>query len=286
MDKAAIKRSQNNNSYSNGFLRGAVAVLVALGALTSCTISSEKLEMERAQAALQQGKQDKAFEHFNNVVDRFVKTPDAIKAAREAARISHYELKKFPEALRLYKHIILYSPNESERVEAQKRIADLYFNQTLNYTEAITAFSRLLDLPHTPEEGNRYRLSIARSYFYLNNFFQAQVEIDKIIDSKPTKDIAFDALLLKANIFLTTKKLDDAITVLNLLIASNPERAKNETIGLILAICYEEQENFKKAIETLESIRDSYPRKTFIDNKIKVLKERDSYRPGAKGLKK
>jgi len=242
--------------------------------------------MERAASAETAGKHAEAFKHYHKVVDHFVRTPAAMKAASEAARIAHYELKKFPEALRLYKHIILYSTDEKQRVDAQRKIADLYFNQTLEYGEAITAYNRLLELPHDREQGNRDRLSIARSYFYLNNFFQAQVEIDKIVGGKASKDLTFEALLLKANIFLTTKKHEEAIAVLKTLIEQYPERSKNETIGLILAICYEEQENYAKAIETLQSIKDSYPRKEFIENKIKVLKERESQRPGARGLKK
>ncbi|MES2856177.1 MAG: tetratricopeptide repeat protein [Bdellovibrionota bacterium] len=267
-------------------LSGALISLWLLVTTSGCSFSSETIAIERAETALLEGDQEKAFEHYKSVVERYVRTPSAIKAAREAARISHYELKKFPEALKYYKHVILYSPNEKERIDAQAKTADLYFNQTLEYNEAITAFNRLLELPHKLEDGHRYRLAIARSYFYLNNFFQAQVEIDKIVGTKPSKDLAFDALLLKANIFLTTKKLEEAITVLGMLINQYPERSKNETIGLILAICYEEQENYTKAIETLLSIRDSYPRKAFIENKIKVLKERESYRPGAKGFKK
>ncbi|HVK60651.1 MAG TPA: tetratricopeptide repeat protein [Bdellovibrionales bacterium] len=285
MAKTAIKISPSNNRFLKSSRLGALCVFCAL-IFSACTFSSEKLEMERAASAETAGKHAEAFKHYHKVVDHFVRTPAAMKAASEAARIAHYELKKFPEALRLYKHIILYSTDEKQRVDAQRKIADLYFNQTLEYGEAITAYNRLLELPHDREQGNRDRLSIARSYFYLNNFFQAQVEIDKIVGGKASKDLTFEALLLKANIFLTTKKHEEAIAVLKTLIEQYPERSKNETIGLILAICYEEQENYAKAIETLQSIKDSYPRKEFIENKIKVLKERESQRPGARGLKK
>lgn len=252
----------------------------------SCTLSSEELEFKRAEEAAQAGKQEAALEHYRNVVTRYVKTPLALKSAQEAARISHYEVKKFPDAISFYKHVILYSPNEAQRIDAQRKIADLYFSQTLDYTQAIAEYSRLLDLPHSKKDDGEYRFAIARSYFYQNNFFQAQVEIDRILQSKPDKDLAFDALLLKANIFLTTKKLDEAIEVLKEISQKFPERAKAETIGLVLAICYEEKKDFAKAIETLESIKNDYPRKSFIENKIKALKERQTYLPGARGFRK
>lgn len=267
-------------------IAGLFLSLLILLSVSACTLSSEDLEFKRAQESAASGDNETALEHYKKIVDRYVKTPNAIKSAQEAARISHYELKKFPDAIRYYKHVILYASSDAARIEAQKKIADLYFSQTLDYPQAISEYSRLLDLPHTPKEDGEYRFAMARAYFYQNDFFQSQVEIDRILAGKPDKDLAFDALLLKANIFLSNKKLDDAITALKDIIAKFPDRAKAETIGLVLAICYEEKKDFSKAVETLESIKNDYPRKQFIENKIKALKERQSLMPGARGLRK
>ena len=268
----------------------AASFILALGFLLvvpSCTFSPEKLEFERGEKAAQAGHSEEAVQHYRAVTERATNvTPLSLKAAQEAARISHFELKHYPEAISFYRYIILNAANGADRITAQKQIADIYFSQTLNYSQAVIEYSRLLELPHTAEEEATYRMSIARSYFYLSNFFQAQTEIDRILAGKFAKQMQFDARVLKANIFLTTKQLDEAIKVLHDLIVQDPERAKAETIGLILAICYEEQKNFAKAIETLESIKQDYPKRDFIENKIRTLRERQSYLPGAKGLKK
>lgn len=261
-----------------------VALFVALGA---CKVSSEQIEYSRAEEAAQKNDNQSALAHYENVVNRYVTTPLAIKSAKEAARINHYQLKRPKEAAVYYKHIILYSPTEPDRIEAQKKLADLHFTQTLDYAQAITEYNRLLELPHSALDDFNYRLAIARSYFYLSNFYQAQVEIDAILKKNYSKDQLFDALLLKSNIYLTNKKLDDAIDALKQLMDKYPERSKTESIGLVLAVTYEEQKNFAKAIETLESIKDLYPNKReFIEHRIKVLRERQSYLPGARGWKK
>jgi outer membrane protein assembly factor BamD (BamD/ComL family) len=254
--------------------------------LPGCSISSEKLEFEHAQQDVQKKNFKSAFTHFKAVMDHDPRSELALKSAKEAARISHYELKDYKEAVRDYKNLVLYSTIERDRIEAQKKIADLQFGQILDYDQAITEYNRLLELPHSTAEDLEYRTAIAKSYFYKNSFFQALAEIDTIIKHNYKKDLLFDPLLLKANIYLTTKQLDDAVTVLKRLMSDYPERAKTETIGLVLGICYEEQKNYAKAIETLESIKNTYPRKTFIENRIKLLKERQAYLPGAKGLKK
>jgi tetratricopeptide (TPR) repeat protein len=275
------------SSPSSKIIRGLVlGPLVSFFFLTACTVSSENIEYSRAEDAQKKNDFPGALKHYKALVEKYVKTPLAIKAAKEAAKINHYQLKQPKEAIVYYKHIVLYSPSPEDRLDAQKKIADLHFTQTLDYSQAIIEYSRLIDLPHNSQEDFAYRLAIARCYFYLSNFYQAQVEIDSILGRNYEKDMLFDAILLKANIFLTTKKLDDAIATLRQLMEKYPERSKTETIGLVLAVVYEEQKNFAKAIETLESIKDTYPKKQFIEQRIKVLKERQSYLPGARGFRK
>ena len=270
-------------SFASGFF---FLCFVCTLCLSGCKVSSEDLDYKRAEEASQKNNYESALTHYKAVVAHSVKTPLAIASAKEAAKILQYQLKRPKEAVEYYKHIILYSPDAKDRIEAQKNLATLHFTETLDYGQAIAEYSRLLELPHSQKEDLDYRLALARSYFYLNDFFQSQVEIDTILNRSADPNLLFDALLLKANLQLTSKKLDEAIATLNLLIQRYPEKAKTETVGLILAVCYEEQKNYGKAIETLKSIRDTYPRKAFIDQKIKTLRERQGLLPGARGLKK
>jgi tetratricopeptide (TPR) repeat protein len=265
--------------------RLAARALVVL-LVSGCTVSSEQLEYKHAEEAVAKNDYPGAIVHYKAVVDRYVKSPLAIKAAKEAARISHYQLNRPKDALPYYKHVVLYSSLADERIEAEKKLADIYFSQTLDYTQAIVEYNRLIELPHSSAEDFTYRLSVARSYYYLTNFYQAKIEIESILSRNFDKDQVFDALLLKANIFLTSKDLDDAVLTLKQIIEKYPQKAKTESIGLILAVAYEEQKNFAKAIETLQSIKDTYPRKAFIEQRIKTLQERQSFLPGAKGWKK
>ncbi len=224
--------------------------------------------------------------HYDNVVKRYEKTDLALRAAEESGRISYYELKDFRKAVDSYKHMVLYSPNASARLESQKKIAEINFEHLQNYEQAIVEYNRLLDLPHEKKEGAVYRLFIAKSYFYMNNFVQALVEVDSLVVTDSVSPEQFEILELKANTLLQIKKLDEAASVLNQLITKFPDRAKERQIGLILAVVYEEKKDFSKAIETLESIKNIYPSKDFIVTRIKNLKERQTYLPGARGLKK
>lgn len=261
----------------------AISILLAA---SGCKLSSESLEFQRGEKAAEKNDYDKALKHFTAVVERHVNTPLAVRSAQEAARILYYVKQRPREAIQFYKHVVLYASDKRERTEAQKKLAEIYLTQTMDYAQAIAEYSRLLELEHTQEEAFTYRLSIARSYFYLSNFYQAQVETENLLNGNYDKKQMFDALLLKANIFLSSKKLDEAVTTLKQLMREYPERSKEENIGLVLAVTYEDQKDFKKAIETLEEIRDTYPGKEFIDQRIKILRERQSHLPGARGLRK
>lgn len=275
----------SSRSSQSSWKIGFFCLVVALG-LTSCRVSADKLEFQRAEEAQQKGQYESALTHYKAIAAKLPDSSLGLRSAKAAADLLHYQLKRPREAADFYKHVILHSQDQKERITAQKNLADLHFTETLDYTQAIAEYSRLLELPHSENEDLDYRIAIARSYFYLNNFFQSQVEIDAIVSRSTDKNRLFDALLLKANILLAAKKHDEAIEVLKSLIATYPEKSKTESVGLILAVCYEEQKNYAKAIETLNSIRDTYPRRAFLDQKIKTLKERQTLLPGARGLKK
>lgn len=262
------------------------AVAAAAVMVSGCTFSANKIDLERGREKAVKGQYGEAYLHYRRVVDRSGKSPAGIKAAREAARISHYELKKYREAVELYQWVILNSDVQSERIEAQKMIADIHFNNLIDYQAAIADYNHLIEMKPTEADEINYRGAIARSYFYLHNFYQAQVEIDRVIEKTKDKQILFESLLLKANIYLTTKDLDNASSVLRRLMVENPEKARAENIGLILSVTFEEARNFNRAIEVLEEMKETYPRRAFIEAKIKALRERQSFQPGARGLKK
>jgi tetratricopeptide (TPR) repeat protein len=263
-----------------------LAAFLFLFSLSSCRLSQDKIEFEKGQTASDAKNYRGALEHFDHVVKRQVNTELAIEAAKEAARVSYYELKDYKAASGYFQHIILYSTASADRIEAQKKIAELNFSNLQDYKQAILEYNKLLQLPHSSREEFEYRLAIARSFFYQNNFFQALVEADQILKQAGDAEDVFDAMELKANILMQTKKHDEAVEVLKLMTSKYPEKSKERQTGLLLAVVYEEKKDFAKAIETLTTIKDTYPSPAFIEARIKDLKERQSYLPGARGWHK
>ncbi len=254
--------------------------------LQACTPNAQKFELDKAQKDFASKNYKSAVEHFEKVMAKDAKSEAALVAAQKIAEISDLHTHDYQKALEMYKFIIVNSTIDYERVEAQKKIASIYFNQLADYKQSIIEYSRLLELPHSAKDSITYRMNLARAYYYQANIFQALVEIDTILKDSHDEAMSFDGMLLKANIFLGAKRINEAVSVTKEIISKYPAKSKAETVPLMLSICYEEQNNFTQAIATLEQLRPDYPNKAFIDKRIRALKERSSLQPGANGLKK
>lgn len=260
-------------------------IILAACVLTSCT-SQEKSDYQQAQKAISQGSFRTALDLLDRVVKRNSGTSLTVEAAREAARISYYEVKDYKKAVRFHQFLVLHATDPAERVQSQKQIANIYFDDLQDYGQAIIEISKLLEMPHNDLEESQYRLSLARAYFYLGNYFQALSEIDSLLARRSDETIRFNTLMLKGNILVAQKQHAKAVDIFKKLTLDFPERASKENVGLTLAVSYEESGDFKNAIRILEDFRGKYNPPEYIELRIKRLQERLRNAPGAKGFRK
>lgn len=251
-------------------------------------LSSTEIDMKRAKDLMGQKKPTEAAALYEKIAEKEGNTPASAAAALEAAKIYQYDLKKFEAAIKNYRMVIARSPDAALRRDAQAKVANLLFYDLQEFSQAISEYSKLLDLQHTLPEEIEWRSRIAKAYYYLGNYFQAGIEVDRVlkIAAGVDEEAVYQAYLLKANIYVGAKEHDQAAKVLDSMMNQFAERSRRDSIPLMLAVAYEEQRNFAKAIEVLTKVREYDPRKSFFDEKIKSLKERQAQQPGARGFRK
>lgn len=259
-----------------------VVLVLVLGACSS----QESADYKQAQKSMAQAHYRIALSYLDRVIKRNASSKYPLEAARDAARISFFETKDFNKAVQYHYFIVLNSPDEKERLESQKQIASIYFNNLQNYQQSIVEYSKLQQMPHTDLEAAQYKMNIARAQYYLNNFFQAESEIDSLLKLKSDDNILFSALMLKGNILVARKEFEKAADIFKTLIEKYPEKSSQENVALTLAVCYEESADFKSAIAVLEQHRSIYKPPEYIELRIKRLQERMKNAPGAKGYRK
>lgn len=250
--------------------------------LLSCTKKEEKIYDEAA-ALIQKGHYRIALAELEKIIIRSPQEAVGIKAAREAARISFYEIKDFRKTVEFLKNLVLYSVDHSERVSAQKQIADIYFTQLNDYPKAVIEINKYLSMISDSEQKAKYKISLARAYYYQNNFTQAENEANEFLRQTDDEKQIFDLLILKGNIALAEKNLSKAIDIYSKVLKDFPQMAQKENVALTLAICFEEIKDFSKAIETLEILKKTHPMPEYVDVRIKRLRERQKNAPGARG---
>ena len=160
----------------------------------------------------------------------------------------------------------------------------VFFNHVSDYKQAITEYTRLLSLPHSEAEKRKYKFAIAKSYFFISNFFQAEVEVNSLIDSdNPTNPNNYEPMVLKANILLTTKQVAKATELFKEIIKNFPQISKKDRITLNLAVCYEESKDFETAIDLLEKEIDETYNEIVMDLESKIdrvnIEREENYEP-------
>lgn len=260
--------------------------LLSLVVLTQCHFSSLSSDFREGKEDVAEKRYPAAVKKLERVIRRDPEGELGVEAARLAAKVAHYEIKDYKKAIEFYNHLVNYSGVDAERKESQKRIAEIYFENLNEYKKSIEEFNKLLALKNTKDEAISYKLKIGKANFYLNNFFQAESEVDSAIKLADEKEAQFELLQFLASIYYNTKRIDEAIKIYEDLLKRFPTRAKAENVPMNIIVSYEELEMFDQAIAGLKELRPTYSNTEFIDLKIKRLEQRKANLPGSRGLRK
>ena len=251
-------------------------VVLFLLFLTSCQSSYEK-DWQLAQKAYE-NKNYKQAAHFYEKVFKLERSSEKkIKVSYNLANIYYFYVKDFIKSKKYYRYYLVHTEKRKEKIKALSRLANLSFSIFNNYKEAILHYNRLLKIDKD-DNVYFYRLQIARSYFFLNNFYQSQVEIQSVLkdDKNP---FLFESLLLLGNIYLAEKKTEESIKVLLSLVEKFPQRSIKENVLMTIAVSYEELRDFDKAIEILEKMASQVKDPAFVNSRIRSLMERKKNLP-------
>jgi tetratricopeptide (TPR) repeat protein len=254
--------------------------------LNGCTFSLDWVRQIRAQRAIARQDYASALPLLQQIVDLHPEGDRSLEAARAGARAAHLSAKNYPLAVKFYRYLVMKSESPAERKDAQKAIAQIYYENLQDLDQAIIEYEKLLKLDNTPEEAVRFRLNLAKCHLGLNNADQALIELNAVLEKKPPEDVVFDVKMLKANVLVASKQLVEATALWESILKDFPERSAKENVAMNMVVVYEELKEFGKAIAVLETMRADYPNPKFLDQRIERLKERQYNQPGAQGFKR
>lgn len=259
------------------------AVGVALTMLSACQPTAERLH-NKANSEIEKG-------HFRLAVDLLERSSEAEKSEiikyatlLEAARITRFEIQDFERAIRLFRKIILQSPDEQQRIESQRAIAEIYLENLQNYSAAQRELQILEPLIKNLKDKEKIKLKTAQALYLTGNYQSAIEEID--ISIKESRHEKQNFMKLKAQVLVAKKNYKDAITVYQNIFKYYPEFFEKENLFMATSVVYEENEKYAEALDYLLKNEKQIKDKAYFELRVKRLKERLVNKPFYKGKRK
>lgn len=206
------------------------------------------------------------------------------KALVEAARIARFEIQDFDRAIRLNRQIVLRSGDAGQRLNAQEILAEIYLENTQNYSQALSELLILEQLVQNLEKKEKIKLKIAKAQFLSGN---TKVALEYVESSVKTSGAdKKNYLKLKAQILVSLKRLDEALAVYEEIRKIDEVFFAKENLYITVSIVYEEKEDFSSALAYLEKNQEHIKDTSYLELRIKRLKERLTNKPLYNGRRK
>ena len=259
-----------------------IVLLSILISLAGCFETPDFLLLKKARQAENSKEANKAIHLYKKAIEETSNDSLKIKASWRIVDI-YRSLSKYKEIRKFLSLIILTESREGERKKAKQELADNEFFNIKNYRQAVREYSHLVEVGYQVFIN---RLMIAKSYFHLNNLSQSKHELKELLNLDLPETSRFDALLLLGNVYFADKRYQKSTTAYLQLIEKYPEAAKKNYVLLNLAMSFEEDREYKKAVESLRELQAYYHTPEFIAAKIQHIENKMRHMPGARGLRK
>ncbi len=258
-------------------------LILALAFVGACKPTSERLYNE-AYAEIEKGR-------FRIAVDLLEKSSAVekkntlkFKYLAESAAIIRFEIQDYERAVRQYRKIILNSDDEMQRIHAQEAIAEIYLENLQNHSFALKELQVLEPLLKDEKTKEKTKLKISQAQYFTGNYQQALDEIN--ISLKTANGEKLNFLKLKAQVLVAEKKYKEALQVFNNIYEQSPVFFEKENLFMATSVVYEENEDFKEALEYLYKFEKQIKDKQYFELRIKRLKQRLMNKPLFRGKRK
>ncbi len=208
---------------------------------------------------------------YRDVYQNHPQAEEAVEALLRIGRLWHYDFQDEKVALLSYLQLEHDYPDSPLVLPAREEAAKIVKYSLRDYSQAIGYYQRLLDMEAgTPDQ---YLYEIADSYFRLENYPQARIELETLLDIYPHSPLAPDALYRKAGVSLLESRIDAARQDWQQLIERYPESSYRIQAEFNLAKLLEEEEHLHEALDRYRQI-ENFPRPALLQEKIEHLEQR------------
>jgi len=220
----------------------------------------------------QAGKYVEAVDLFDKLHDEYPDFERVPESLFQAAEIQDLYLGRYSDALLTYLMLERDFPEAAEVVQARKQVAVLYKYRLNDCGQAIAVYQKVLDQPDPGNDQLQYE--VADCYFRLNNFDQARIEFDSLVNNYPQSILIAEVQYRIAMTYALEGKLPEAAGAYRLVVERWSESPYSVEASFGLATVLEEQEELLEALKILESLAGIYPKQEILERKTAQVRER------------
>jgi len=211
------------------------------------------------------GRAPEALDKYQQIISQYPQDAIAPEALYRVARLWHFDLRDPQQALLTYLRLERDYPDNSYIQQAREDAARIVKIDLGDDMQAIGYYQRLLD----SEQGkpDQYLYEVADSYFRLQNYPQARIELENLLSTYPDSPLIPEVLHRKATILILENRPEEANQDWQRLADDFPDSGYAGRARFNMAVLLEEKGELEAALEAYRSLKD-YPRPLLLEQKI------------------
>lgn len=217
------------------------------------------------------GEVEAALQLYLQLSQEYPQSERAAQALLRSGNIWQYDQQQDQQALLSYLQLEHDFPDHPLVQTAQEAAAYIIKYSLRDYSRAIGFYQRLLEQPAGHHD--QYLYEIADCYFRLDNYTQARIELETLLEKHPQSPLLPDLLYRKGGLLLLESRFSDARKDWQQLIEQFPDSSYSVQARFNLAKLLEEEDLLQQALELYQQLKD-FPRPALLEEKIKRLKQR------------
>ncbi len=299
-DPAFLKTREEGVSLRVSALPGLRLSLCLLLGLSACSLENTKSRYLQAENLWRQGKHEASVVEFDRVYRKDPKGQIGLQALFRSGITEALFLRRAPEALRKLQLYLETGPDEEQRYEAARLIADLHFSTLEHYEQAIASFQKLIALRPRGADVAEYLFKIGKAHFFLWKFEDALALYGEVQRRHPESTWAEQATFERGVVLFTQGRerapasgLPDsgsrnpfaqAISEFQAFLTRYPQSSRRLEAEFNIAQCREEMDQLDLAYSEYLSLLPRYPQPEIIQVKLGRISERRQQKGKPLGL--
>lgn len=242
--------------------------------LASCSEQKQRKLLEVAEDRITEGKYSEATEILRKVITINPENKLAAKALYKLGFTLEVYGRDLEGAIFNYQEAIRLSQDPVSVYEIQKRVANLFFEQSKDIEKAIAAYKKLISFNPNSLELDFFQFRVAEGYFRQNNFEQARNEYQKLVETFPKSQFLSKSRFEIGNTYYMEGKYDIAIEAFKQVGRYHPQSELELEAEFLMAQCLEQANKTKEALIIYENLKNRYANPQVIDHRLGQLKQR------------